>query len=85
MRRRVFGLRRGGVGVKPSRGGGDACLTVREAAWAEALRCGDETGLARVAALALPVDAPVEARERWRGRRAVLAAVGLAEAEVGVA
>ena len=80
MRRRVFGLRRGGVVVKPARGGGGACLAVREAAWAEALLCGDEAGLARVAALPLPVDAPVEARERWHGRRAVLAAAGLAGA-----
>ena len=53
------------------------CLSDREAEWAAALLCGDAAAMARIAGLPLPIDAPAEARERWGGRRGLLAAAGV--------
>ena len=53
----------------------DLTLAERESEWAEAVLARDWDAMAILAREPLPVDAPTEARERWAGRRDVLAAM----------
>ena len=76
--------RRRPFGRIPVRGAGDALRRVagcdladREGAWSGALLAGDVGAMADLACEPLPVDAPMEARERWAGRRDVLAEAGV--------
>ena len=53
----------------------DLTIAEREKAWAGALLARDFDAMAVLAREPLPWDAPAEVRERWGGRRDVLAAM----------